>query len=239
MAVEFIDYQQLNDSDGTWNTTISVPADCTYALIYLSGWNSPAATVSAAPAINSSGATHLSTYTSTEGNQSYLYGKLSPSTGSVSFTAAMSKAWAEGGIAIVLYFKGVNTSTPVADSDSANSGSSGATISLTLDSTSGDLGVIVGAGYQGAIDFEKGSQTLIFEYVSGTGYNSDYCGAAYLTATSSTVSLSMSGEWPGAAAAVLKPAAGGASSTPTLKRRLNILLRLCLSTFNLIWRCFK
>lgn len=32
---------------------------------------------------------------------------------------------------------------------------------------------------------------------------------------------------------------GGASSTPTLKRRLNILLRLCLSTFNLIWRCFK
>lgn len=32
---------------------------------------------------------------------------------------------------------------------------------------------------------------------------------------------------------------GEASSTPTLKRRLNILLRLCLSTFNLIWRCFK
>lgn len=30
-----------------------------------------------------------------------------------------------------------------------------------------------------------------------------------------------------------------ASSTPILRRRLNILLRLCLSMFNLIWRCFK
>ena len=30
-----------------------------------------------------------------------------------------------------------------------------------------------------------------------------------------------------------------ASSTPLFRRRLNILLRLCLSTFNLIGRCFK
>lgn len=38
---------------------------------------------------------------------------------------------------------------------------------------------------------------------------------------------------------VIKPAAGGASSTPLFRRRMNILLRLCLSTFNLIGRCFK
>lgn len=33
--------------------------------------------------------------------------------------------------------------------------------------------------------------------------------------------------------------AGGTSSTPLFRRRMNILLRLCLSAFNLIGRCFK
>jgi len=54
-----------------------------------------------------------------------------------------------------------------------------------------------------------------------------------------TCTTASAGWYAASAVSFLEQAAGGASSTPLFRRRMNILLRLCLSAFNLIGRCFK
>lgn len=71
----------------------------------------------------------------------------------------------------------------------------------------------------------------------------DWLGVTFTFATQladgTSETVSCSDNYSAIAGIVLKATGGESSSTPILKRRFNVLLRLCLSTFNLIWRCFK
>ncbi len=120
----------------------------------------------------------------------------------------------------------VLTSTSVFDSGAGISCQSG-------DALYGGWGDYLGGGFS---SWNNGFQTSSSE-------SSHYSMTAYLIATgAATIDLSGTiGSTVTARSAFVAVfrEGGEASSTPTLKRRLNILLRLCLSTFNLIWRCFK
>lgn len=111
----------------------------------------------------------------------------------------------------------------------------------TSDSTAEDNELVIGffISSLATSQTKSSSSPSVLRYVSpnqgaGIADNVAATAGAFTVSVASTVN-----EDHFCFAKAFKQAAGGASSTPTLKRRLNILLRLCLSTFNLIWRCFK
>lgn len=140
---------------------------------------------------------------------------------------------------------GHNTSSPVgATASNGNFGTDGPQ-SLTLSDTPAATSAMV------AFLWRDCHPNSIF-VSEGSGWTEEYDGnysgmslqcQTYVGLSSTTVPwqdiTTGTGVYKSGASAIEIKAAGAASSTPTLKRRLNILLRLCLSTFNLIWRCFK
>lgn len=213
-----------NNSD---SQSITVPADCTLAVISVADANA-AGTVS----INSVNATFD---VSASDNWLRVYHLPSPSTGSQTF--AWSGFPLMSGLAVIIaFYKGVDTASPVRDSDSAvGSSSPGTATTPSMTSQSGDMAVAGCAAYNGALTLTNNGQSSVATQTKDTTYS----GMAELLASGATITMTVDGPCPCIAAIVLKPAAGGASSTWVPFRRMNILLRLCLSVSTLFGRLFR
>ena len=191
---------------GTYNNSgsqsITVPADCTLAVISVADANA-AGTVS----INSVNAT-FDIYAAN--NWLRVYHLVNPSTGSQTF--AWSNFALMGGLAIIIaFYKGVDTSSPVRDSDfDANEGNPGTATTPSMTSAAGDMAVVGCAGYGGALTLTGGGQTS----VATVNKETTYAGIAELLASGSTITMTATGPYPVIAAIVLKPAAGGAAVYP-------------------------
>lgn len=188
--------------DGTEDQSITVPTDCTLAVVSVVDAFA-AGTVS----INSVNATFD---VGTADNWLRVYHLANPSTGSQ--TCALSGFSPQTGlVAIIAFYKGVDTSSPVRDSDfDVDYASPGTATTPSMTSETGDMAVAGCGGYGGALTLTNGGQTS----VATDNLSSTYAGMAELVASGSTITMTASGPYPVIAAIVLKPAAGGASSTP-------------------------
>ena len=127
------------------------------------------------------------------------------------------------GYLYVIYYSGTATDS-VRDSDAIGG------TSLTLTTQSGDM-VVAAATDVDNTSISWTNATEIDEYAAPATYG---IAIAQTAADGTSETVSTSGSNVGLVAIVLK-AGGGASSTPSLKRRLNILLRLCLSSFSTLF----
>lgn len=150
-----------------------------------------------------------------------------------STTGAQSLAVTYGNIEyshsiIVAYYSGVAES--LRDSDAASGGT------ITLTTTSGDT-VVVGCASADSFTSWSANVTSFDNYSNAQGIIGNIADG---TADSTSEAITATASYHSVGGIVLIAEGGGEPSSAWVPfRRLNILLRLCLSTFNLIWRCFK
>ena len=131
----------------------------------------------------------------------------------------------------VIYYSGVDTTTTTARDADSSSGDSPPSVTVTT--VSGDVCVGVAAvdgnvTWTNATSFIEATARAVRHEV------------ADMTADGTSETIAITQNYGADSLGVIVLRMGGeSSSTPILKRRFNVLLRLCLSTFNLIWRCFK
>ena len=160
-------------------------------------------------------------------------------TGHASNVIAINGISSVGVRAIACEFSGLATSS-TQDTGYEPSGNVDATspYTTTADTTAEDNELVFAAfaDTSATITFSSSSPSVFRQQVSVLAVatlNQDSAGSCSVSVAGSANQNTQ------CLARAFKQAAGGASSTPLFRRRLNILLRLCLSTFNLIWRCFK
>lgn len=207
MAVEYKGYALVTgDYDGSVSQSVTVPAGATYALAYVG-----ADTSRTFSAISLGGTAMTSIVT---GSGAYGVNRLwgvATTEGSKTFAYTANGAFGDGGAAVLLFFSGVDS---VRSSTGSGLNSLGTLSLASMASQSGDVAVIVGLhdGYSSptAQDVDLNSQTKVVE---NANYNNRGYGAAYKTATGSTIVMQMYGDWPAACGAVLVPSGGAAATS--------------------------
>src|SRR5574343_322633 len=113
MAISYLGYATVLDSDGTMSQSLTVPDGANYAVIFIGGWNATSITVSSM-SLGGISATNLYTRATYPDSyqDSYIYG-VATSSGSKTFAASFSGSFAEGGIAIIVFLSGVDTASPL------------------------------------------------------------------------------------------------------------------------------
>lgn len=154
-------------------------------------------------------------------------------TASGTFTVTVSvagmEAWANTNIWFSITEIGGHNSSSIVDESGYNSGDS-TSPSVSLAAMSADTVVFAQCLQSWAVSItEAAGWTEI--YNPSELYESCYRTGDY----DPSWTLGLANSWYAAGMGIN----AAASSTPLLRKRLNILLRLCLSMFNLIWRCFK
>lgn len=192
---DYLGYAVVLDSDGTMSQSVTVPDGTNYAVIFVGGWSSTAATVSSM-SLGGTSATNLYTRAINDNAQdSYIYG-VATSAGSKTFAASFSSAFSEGGIAILVFLSGINTASPLTTDGTGYSESiSDAARTKTIDSVptaAGGIGLVFGTCYNdgGVFDFDVQSQTSIVE--ASSDYNSEYYGAGYKATTGAATTFGSS-----------------------------------------------
>lgn len=207
MAVEYKGYVIVSgDYDGSVSQSVTVPAGATYALAYVGGDNSR---TFSAMSLDGTAMTSIVTGSGAYG-VNRLWG-VATTEGSKTFAYTASGNFSDGGAAVLLFFSGVDS---VRSSTGSGLNSLGTLSLASMASQSGDVAVIVGLhdGFSSptAQDVDLNSQTKVVE---NANYNNRGYGAAYKTATGSTIVMQMYGDWPAACGAVLVPSGGAAATS--------------------------
>jgi hypothetical protein len=146
---------------------ITVPSDAEICIVLVSIYKYASDWMGANPI--SLGGTNLTTLQKTdntsEGMQTWCGYLLAPSTGTQSFAWSWGAAPGQQGCFVILFYKGINTSSPIKDSDKTIT----ALADLTgLDASSGDMMVGVVASYDNSPTVTDNSQTLLYDYNYGS-----------------------------------------------------------------------
>lgn len=209
-SIAYLGYAVVSDSDGSISQSVTVPTNTDYALIFVGGWTSTAPTVSSM-SLGGTAASNLYTRATSDSYQdSHVYG-VATSAGSKTFAATFSGAFTEGGVAILVFLSGVNSSNPLVATNYAETND---TIKNShtwtgMTSVAGGIGLVFATGYYDAVTFTMTAQSQT-NIVTGT-YNNDDYGAAYKLTTGSTETLGIttgvSDAYWSAVAVTLRPSA--------------------------------
>lgn len=218
MAISYLGYATVLDSDGTMSQSVTVPANTNYAVIFVGGWSATVRTVSSM-SLDGVAATNLYTRANADDYQDvYVYG-VATSAGSKTFAASLSGSFNEGGFAIIVFLSGVDTASPLVTSGYGYSETLATEVqnkTITSVPTAADgIGLVFGSGWVqgGVFDFDAQSQTSIVE--ASSGYNSDYYGAGYKATTGAATTFGSSqsnGQFSTIVVVTLNPSTGGAAT---------------------------
>ncbi len=217
MAIAYISSQTIVASSGSINQSVTVPAGTNFAVFYYGGWNSTVRTVSTI-SLGGTAAGNLYTRAISDGCQDgYIYG-VATSEGSKTFILTMSGSMSEGGVAMLVFLSGVDTSNPFVSSGyvEIEYTSPETTWSSSITSVTDGIGLVFATGYgadSGALNPNVQSQTTS---VANTTYNSDNYAAGYKATTSSSTTLGMDaelGRYFAAHAITLRPASSATTNT--------------------------
>ncbi len=187
-------------------TAVTVPVGCAYAIIAICGYTNPYRTISTLT-LGGVSATPIYVATSNSAESYYIYGVVPPSVGSLTYHRAFNGDLTIGGSDTLIYLDGVPS---LHDSDITIVGAATNSISWTLDSVNGGLGLAFAntwAGSGGAPVMTAQSQTLIANITS----NSYYFGSGRKAASGSTITLgattaSAQTNWSGVGISLSPPA---------------------------------
>lgn len=223
MAIAYISSQVITASSGSINQSVTVPAGANYAVIYYGGWNWTARTVSAMSLGGTSASNLYTRATADEFQDGYIYG-VATSAGSKTFILTMSDSVTEGGVAMLVFLSGVDTSNPfVSSAYQEVTFTQVSTMSGSITSVADGIALSFATGYfrsaGDALTPTAQSQTTA---VSSALYNSDLYAAGYkaTTGTSTTVGMDHSGSGDSLTywsfhAVTLRPASGSTTNTST------------------------
>lgn len=166
MAVEYINYSLVQDSDATVSSSVTVPSDATFVALLMVGYDSSTNWVN--PSTFTLGGSAFTNVVDTDGQTSngqvWIGYLVNPSTGTQTFAGSISSYTPDEGMTYCLaYFKGVNTSSPILDSESQTT--SGTTVSSL---TTGTGSMTVGCMYGWESDSSSAntdSQTIIADNI--------------------------------------------------------------------------
>lgn len=188
------------------STSVTVPAGCAYAIIAICGYNNPYRTVSTLT-LGGVSATPIYVATSSSAESYYIYGVVPPSVGSLTYHRALNDDLTIGGSDTLIYLDGVPS---LHDSDITIVGAATNSISWTLDSVNGGLGLAFAntwSGSGGAPVMTAQSQTLIANITSGAYYfGSGRKDASGLTITLGATTASAQTNWSGVGISLSPPA---------------------------------
>jgi hypothetical protein len=189
MAISYLGYTAIQDSDGTFSQTVTVPANTSHALVFIGGWDGNGNGVSSI-SLGGTAATSVISRGSADDNQDMFSYIVATSAGDKTFSASMTRAFSEGGIAVIVYLGGVDTTTPVVDSDFHETASSGVpSVTKNLDTVANGMGFVFATGYTtNTFNVTVQSQT---EIVNAGPYNSDNYAAAYKTTSDGTADFGL------------------------------------------------
>src|SRR5574343_143254 len=169
MAVEYINYSLVQDSDATVSSNVTVPSDATFVALLMVGFDSSTNWVN--PSTFTLGGSAFTNVVDTDGQTSngqvwigYLFNQ---STGTQTFAGSISSYSPDEGMTYCLaYFKGVNTSSPILDSESQTT--SGTTVSSLTTGTGSMTAGCVYAYSSTILSANTNSQTLIANGIYNT-----------------------------------------------------------------------
>jgi hypothetical protein len=217
MAISYLNYSLITDSDGTFSQSVTVPANTSHALIFIGGWNTSGNGVSSI-SLGGTSATLVIARAESSAEQDMLAYIVATSEGSKTFSASMTNAFTEGGISVLVYLSGVDATTPIVDSDYHKTELTAvSSVTRTLDTIADGIGVVFATCYQNTnLAVTEQSQTQI---VNAGPYNSDYYAAAYKTTAgiTATFGINSSGDsnYHSSLYVTLRPSAGeSAKSLP-------------------------
>lgn len=211
----------------TITTTMTVPADAEIIIVGLSGYRSSASPYSGGAMTCTKGGVDTAMTAVSGGDSStsaYMCGMFYLALPDTGTNKTLKCDWQGTGLmtnatlVTVTFWKGIDTASPVRDSDGAQSATTPPYTTPTLTAQSGDKIVAVGGWYAGA-ESTADSWTNLTELSSGDIAiygSSDAAWAAGDPSGNTTVALaSTSNSSDGAICAlVLKPAAGGVTASP-------------------------
>jgi hypothetical protein len=217
MAISYLGYTAIEDSDGTFSQTVTVPANTSHALLFIGGWSASGNGVSSI-SLGGTAATSLIERGLFDSYQDMFAYIVATSAGSLTFSASMTRAFEEGGVAVIVYLGGVDTTTPLVDSDFHETDSIVLNpVTRTLDTVADGIGVVFATIYHdpGKTNFSVTDQSQT-QIVKAGPFNSDDYGAAYkLTPSTGTADFGISDSGPGYYHAglyvTLRPSSGAAA----------------------------
>lgn len=208
MAIALLGYDQKSASQNL-STTLNIPSGTTYMLAACNGYGGSGVSP---PVINGVAMTQIVSG-SGGATTAYLFGLANPTTGaSVSASVSVASAWSEGLVWDFAFFSGVDTASPVRDSDTAGASSGGST--NTLDCQAGDYAFVDAGGDLGP------SFTLnITEIASHNELNQIQAMAGALVASGSSITVgTTNGNYSTNVCCTLRPSGGEAGGQPSRKR---------------------
>lgn len=200
------------------STAITVPADATAVVLFYNFWESGGDAGAQSFSIDGDPFV-LGDFTTTAGEApaAGVYTLVNPSTGSqnLAWNWTAGNARTGGGGIYLVYVKGVDTADLVRDADTAGALTTGS-VSLTLDSTSTDLVLAMGASYNANPEITSAASSL----ADNSTINSHRTDVDVMTAGASTTSVVVTGlAYSGSAAISLKNDEGGGPSSVAPQRR--------------------
>lgn len=186
----------LGSSSGS--QSITVPS-CSCAVLFRAGAHDGSDTMydsgGASFTLGGSPVTWLGRSPSGDNMDSAAYALVNPPSGSQ--TLGWSGVTESGcpPVIVILYYDGVDTSSPVVDVD----GVSGASSITGLTTPTGSMSVVCAASYNGSVDLSDGAQT-----VRASGYSGPTVMGVAEKAEASTLIMGAGASWPSMVAVVLK-----------------------------------
>lgn len=192
----------LEVSSANSSQSITVPADAEFALICLGGYTWANNGSGTSFTLAGQGATFVEDGGTFEGEdeQTLVFRVDGFSTGSQTLAWNIDGSVFDGYHLFVLFFSGVDETTPIADTGTSTSTS----ISIALSGASGDMGALVISDYANNPSSAGSGQTVV---VNTGAYNTNYMDACHEAATGATTTLTGSGGGDHSAVGVLLAAA--------------------------------
>lgn len=209
-SIAYLGSATVTDADGSMSQLVTVPANTDYAIIFVGGWAGATARTVSSMALGGTSADNLYTRANSDDYQdSYVYG-VATSPGSKTFAATLSGAFSEGGVAILVFLSGVNSSNPLVASNYAETTGTVVTSATWsgMASVASGLGLVFATAYANTktLTITAQSQTQIVS----SSYNSDLYAAGYKSTAGSTETLGITvsgvADFWGAVAVTLRPA---------------------------------
>lgn len=209
MAVDYVASPFTANASGNVNTsTVTIPEGATLGVIRVSGWAGGADYCVASCSLDSvSGVLAVRTTPSGENMQTEFY-VVELGSGNEgankNLTITMDGSPGDGFCVAVVFFSGQDPDTPVGNTGTDVTDP----VSIQVDTVAGDMVVFGVSGY-------NASSITTGTVVVQQDYNNDVSKISYLLADAASETMTGGGNYPGAAAFVIKQAAGGEELTLT------------------------
>jgi len=204
MAIERIGTEVVQSSVVTGSASVTVPSDCTFVLLLMNtfGPNAPPDYVR----INGIDFTKVIDWTTDfDHRYTHIYRLSNPSTGVQTFSWSWGGVWS-GNIYCLVYFKGVDTTSPIRDSDSDYDIDS----SVVLTTAAGDLVVGIVGDTSGSDPNAAPAGSGQTEIIDSDEFNGLEASVGEELATGASVTFNCTGSsYETLCACTLIPAAGG------------------------------